>query len=144
LMAALACCAAYGVVLWIEFMRLGFETDPPNLVARFLFLFVSGWLVASMSEQLREGESRVRRQADALQASQATLRAILDNVAEPTLVYDEREFIVDVNHPALEFLGLSQNELVGRRIRSFMFDDGTLPNKFAALRSRGEYDWEQI
>jgi PAS domain S-box-containing protein len=142
--AALACCAAYGIVLFAEWWRYGLSESPGNLMARFLFTLVCGWLVGSVSGLLRRSEAAVRRQAEALAASEASLRTILDSAAEPILVFDEQEFIVEVNKRACEFAGVGREELLGRRVRSFLFDDGTLPSKFASLRARGEYHGEQI
>lgn len=141
---AVLCCVAYAVILYIEWRLNGITQEPGNLIARVLLLLVFGWLVGTLSRQLRLGEEAIRDHADALAASEATLRAILDSTAQPILVYDEREFITEANDRAREFLGVPREQLLGRRIRGFMFDDGTLPNKFAALRARGEYRGEQI
>jgi PAS domain S-box-containing protein len=137
-------CISYAVILFFDWINGGIVQRTSNLISRFAFLAVCGWLVGTLSRQLRLGEEAIRDQAEALGASETTLRAILDSTAQPILVYDEREFIIEANERASHFLRLSRNELLGRRVRSFMFDDGTLPNKFALLRARGEYRGEQI
>ncbi|MDX9972345.1 MAG: PAS domain S-box protein [FCB group bacterium] len=142
---ALLFCVSYIIVLYVDMLNDALlHESVTNLVSRIAFLFMSGWLVGALSRQLRLSEESIREQADALGASEMTLRAILDNTAQPILVYDEREFIIEANERAREFLRLPREQLLGRRVRSFMFDDGTLPNKFAALRARGEYRGEQI
>ena len=145
ILVSVLCGVLYGAVLGAEWVRVqSISETPSNLTVRFLFLIVCGWLMGNLSDRLRLSEESVRERAATLADSRASLRAILDSAAEAILVYDEREFITDANDPACEFLGVPREHLLGRRIRSFVFDDGTLPTKFAALRARGELRGEQI
>ncbi|MBI4557013.1 MAG: PAS domain S-box protein [Candidatus Hydrogenedentes bacterium] len=138
------CCLAYGAVILIERRIVGLEITPGSLVARFLGIMVCGWLVGSLSARLLRSEEDFVAQAQVLAASEATLRTILDSAADAILVFDENEFITEANDAACAFVGAPREHLLGRRIRSFLFDDGTLASKMAALRTRGEYHGEQI
>lgn len=144
LLATAFCILAYAAVLGLEWYRVGISESWGNLGGRLMLMGTCGWLIGSLSVGLRAIEDEFRAQAEALSASEATLRTILDSAAEAIVVYDEREFITEANDRAREFLGLPREQLLGRRIRSFMFDDGTLPNRFASLRARGSYHGEVI
>lgn len=93
---------------------------------------------------LRDVEGEARNRAEELLASEATLRTILDHTADPIVVFNEQEFVTEANNRACAFLGTKRDALIGKRFRNFVFDDGTLPNKLARLRARGEYHGEQI
>lgn len=134
--------ALAGVVLigWI------LSANPLEYPASFNFfvIFLAGWMLNTMGEMLRSVELDGIRRAQALASSEATLRAILNSTASPIIVCHENELISDVNEGACEFIGLPRTELVGRRIRAYLFDDGTLPQKLATLRSKGMYHGEAI
>ncbi len=110
----------------------------------FFLIFLSAWMLNTMGEMLRAIELDGMRRAQALASSEAILRAILNSTASPIIVCEENELISDVNEGACEFIGLPRAELVGRRIRAYLFDDGTLPQKMATLRSKGTYHGEAI
>lgn len=110
----------------------------------FFLIFLTGWMLNTMGEMLRAIELDGMRRAQALASSEAILRAILNSTASPIIVCEENELISDVNEGACEFIGLPRAELVGRRIRAYLFDDGTLPQKLATLRSKGTYHGEAI
>lgn len=110
----------------------------------FFLIFLSGWMMNTMGEMLRSVELDGLRRAQALASSEATLRSVLNSTASPIIVCQENELISDVNEGACEFIGLPRQELVGRRIRAYLFDDGTLPQKMATLRSKGMYHGEAI
>lgn len=110
----------------------------------FFLIFLAGWMLNTMGEMLRSVELDGLRRAQALASSEAILRAILNSTASPIIVCEENELISDVNDGACEFIGLPRAELVGRRIRAYLFDDGTLPQKLATLRSKGMYHGEAI
>jgi len=110
----------------------------------FFLIFLAGWMLNTMGEMLRSIELDGIRRAQALASSEAILRAILNSTASPIIVCEENELISDVNEGACEFIGLPRAELVGRRIRAYLFDDGTLPQKMATLRSKGMYHGEAI
>lgn len=144
LLVTLVCCTCYGIMVLIEQNYLVTETPSPLVAAKFLSIVMAGWLMGSLGEFLRDTEIALESRAQALASSEATLRMILDSTEEPILTHGESEFITDANGRACEFLGVDRDNLIGRRVRSFLFDDGTLPGKFATLRARGEYHGEAL
>lgn len=141
---ALICCAAYAFMVLIKWLFTGVNLASPPIGLHLAAILLCGWLMRSLGELLRHLTVEAQNQTLAVASSQATLRAILDNTAEPIVVYDSDEFITDVNERAGEFLGLPRRDILRRRFRSFVFDDGTLPNKMAIVRSRGEYHGEVL
>lgn len=114
------------------------------LLMETLGLLMSGWLMEALSRQLLQLEYIAQDRARALGASEMMLRTILNNTDSPIVVCNEDEFITNVNDRACEFLGVSRTDMLGRRFRAFLFDDGTLPNKWASLRKRGHYKGELL
>jgi len=110
----------------------------------FIAFAVSGHLVDRIGEVLSTAEEHAHERAQSLLTSEATLRAILDTTPLPILVCEDSEMIVDANERACAFLGTTRDELLGRRMRAFLFDDGTLPQKLASLRSKGAYRGELL
>ncbi len=144
LLAALLCSAAYAAVLAAEWRLVGPSRPLGELAFKQLTILASGWLVATLSRRLREAEYESFSQAQHLAASEATLRMILDHAADPILVLDENEFVLDANDTACAFFGLPRSKVLGQRVRSFLFDDGTLPQKLAAMRRRGHFRGEML
>ena len=144
LLVTLVCCICYGIMVLVEQNYLTVATPPPLVAAKFLSLVMAGWLMGSLSEFLRETEIALENRAQALASSEATLRMILDSTEEPILTFNETEFITDANGRACEFLGIPTDQIIGQRVRTFLFDDGTLPGKMATLRARGEYHGETV
>jgi PAS domain S-box-containing protein len=143
LTAALLCLSYLGI-LFIEWHQEGISESMGGLVFKQISIFVTGWLVAVMSENLRRVEVDSFERAQELAASEATLRTILNNAADPILVFDENEFVVEANESLCEAFGFPRDEVIGQRIRSFLFDDGTLSTKLAGLRTFGEYRSEML
>jgi len=135
-------CIAYTATLLAQWALSGAVGIENQALPIFGAIVMAGWLMGAASSMIRRVELDARGQSQALLRSEATLRTILNSTAGPIIVYDEQEFITDVNQRAVEFLGEPREKLLGRRVRNFAFDDGTLPNKFAALRKRGEYEGE--
>lgn len=140
----LICAAAYSAVLLSRWTVAGIDAPYNPIMIHFFAIFLCGWLMSQMGEMLRTVELDAQSRAQALASSEATLRTILNTTASPILVCQENELIADVNNKACEYLGVKRRDLIGQRVRAFLFDDGTLPNKFASLRSRGEYQGEAI
>jgi PAS domain S-box-containing protein len=141
---SILCTLAFALVIFIEWLRIGLTIDLGILVVRGVIVLVCGWLVASLSQRLADAETTQRRQRKELAASEATLRTILNSTADPIVVFDDHEFIQEANEPAWRFFGLKHDELMGQRIRAFLFDDGTLPQKMSTLRTRGQGHDEEI
>lgn len=137
------CGGAYAAVTLGSWWMGVYELDTP-VTFNFFLIFLSGWMLNTMGEMLRSVELDGLRRAHALAASEGTLRAILNSTASPIIVCQENELISDVNEGACEFIGLPREEIVGRRIRAYLFDDGTLPQKLATLRAKGAYHGEAI
>jgi PAS domain S-box-containing protein len=138
-----SCAAALAAVVLGSWF-IGWRPFEYPVSFNFFLIFLSGWMMNTMGEMLRSVELDGLRRAQALASSEATLRAILNSTASPIIVCEESELISDVNEGACEFIGLPREELVGRRIRAYLFDDGTLPQKLATLRNKGMYHGEAI
>jgi PAS domain S-box-containing protein len=141
---ALACAVSFLAVLLFEKLIEEINISFGALLLRLMSILTVGWLVAVLSERLRRAEVLMARQTANLAASEATLRAILNSAGDPILVFDENEFITDANDQAARFLGVPKDQLIGQRVRGFLFDDGTLPYKFAELRARGQSHGEEV
>lgn len=140
----ITCAGAYSMVVLYSWWIHGFQPPYNPIALQFFGIFLCGWMMNTMGEMLRTMELEAQTRAQALASSEATLRTILNSTPSPILVCEENELIADANNPACEFLDVRREELVGQRVRAFLFDDGTLPNKFAALRSRGEYHGDAL
>jgi PAS domain S-box-containing protein len=141
---ALLCMASYSVVILDEWHYVGIDMPAGVIVIKLMSILVCGWLVGALAQLLGQAEERTMRQAHQLAASEGTLRTILDSTGEPILVFDDNEFITEANEQAAVFLGLGREQVLGQRIRAYLFDDGTLPHKFAHLRTRGESRGEEV
>lgn len=141
---AVILCAAYGGVIAIDSIATGTTLSMGALSLRLASILVCGWLVATISELLRRAEDAERARADEVAMSEATIRTILDNTGDPIFVYDKNELISEVNNRGCEFLGVSRDEILGHRFRTFMFDDGTLPEILTEVHNRAEHHGEQI
>lgn len=138
----LTSCALAGTLL-VEWSLAGIGDDYPMLMYFFAF-FLAGMMVSRIGEILSAAETEARVGTQALLSSEATLRAILDATPCPILVCDDNEIILDVNERTCNFLSLNRERLVGRRLRAFLFDDGTVPQKLAALRAKGQWRGEVL
>jgi PAS domain S-box-containing protein len=138
------CCIAYAAVVLLHWSFQPPNASTGNVTVYYTAIIACGWLMSMIGRTLRRTEQDAHARAQALASSEATMRAILDSTPSPIVVYEENEFISEVNNRACEFLGVPRQRLIGRRFRSFLFDDGTLPNKLATLRSKGEYHGEAI
>ena len=144
LAATIVSCAAYMIVVGIEFKLKGLALSPGIVLIKVMSIPVCGWMVASMSRMMANVEEASRARAQALASSEAMLRAILDSAADPILVYDENEFITEANDKACEFLGTARRQIIGHDFRAYLFDDGSVPEKMAEAEAAGEYRGDQI
>lgn len=140
---AFVCAAAYAFVILGNWSLQGINPEYNPLVISYAALFMSAWLMHNIGEMIRRVEIEADKRAQALASSEAMLRTILNSTADPIVVFNESELVTEVNDRACEFLEIPRHSLVGRRFRSILFDDGTLPQKIAALRARGEY-WGEL
>jgi len=134
---------AYAMIVLVSWLVGAFDLTYPVSFYFFLIL-LAGWMMNALGERVRTVEDEGLRRARALASSEATLRAILNSTDSPIVVCQENELIADVNEGASEFIGLPRQEMVGRRIRAFLFDDGTLPTKLATLRTKGQFHGEAM
>jgi PAS domain S-box-containing protein len=144
LVATAICCAAYGVVLAWGYYSFGFAVPLAVVVLKLGSVAVCGWMMALLSRLWRQIEDAASARARALASSEATLRTILDSTADPILVYDEDEVIIEVNDKACEFLALSREAALGRIFRDFLFDDDSVSERLAEAKLRDEYHGEQV
>lgn len=143
-MVTLICCACYAFTVLVKWVIVGVNLENPPIGVHLAAILVCGWMLRTLGAQLRAARLEAQSQAQALASSRAAIRAILDSTAEPILVYGDNEFITDVNDRACEFFGLPREQLLGKRFRAFLFDDGALANRFANLRARGEFHGEAL
>ena len=141
---SLVCCIVYSFTLLAYWSFEGVNLTSPPVWFRLGLILLCGWMVGVLSDALRHYQQSALQQTAALASSESALRAILDSVGHPLLVYDEHGFITDANDEACDFLGLPRLKLLGKRFRAFIFDDGTLPSRLAVLRARGQYQGELI
>ncbi len=142
--AAFLCVLSFIGLLGIQAYQSELSNSPGVLAIRLGFFMIGAWLAGAFTQQLKRSEAASVDRSQALAASEATLRAILDAAANPIFVFDRMETVVEANHRACEYLGLPREELLGQRIRRFVFDDGTLPAKIATSAERGEFRGELI
>ena len=109
-----------------------------------LLILTAGWVVGRIGSFAVGLEEAYVVRIQELASSDAALHTILESAGDPILIYDENEFIIEANQRACEFLRLSSKDLTGKRIRAFLFDDGTFPAKIAVLRARGEGVSEEV
>jgi len=144
LLATALCMAAYLLVIGIEWILVGIRLPSGVILAKLASIPACGWLLGSLRDLLRHAEEASQLRAQAVLASESTLRTILDNVADPILVYDEQESIIEANEQAAALLGVPRESLLGQKIRVFLFDDGTLADTLGATNSRGAFSGEHI
>lgn len=144
MLAAVACCVAFTIVLLVELRLVGLSNTLGELVFKQLSILVAGWLVGNLSHRLLRVEEQSFSQSQRLAASEATLRTIFDHAADPILVFDDNELVVDANDGACDYFNATREEIVGQRMRAFLFDDGTIPQKLALVRRRGLFHGEQL
>jgi PAS domain S-box-containing protein len=137
-------CLSYSMMIGVEWSLRGLVAEREEIVLRILSIPLCGWLVATISELVREAEDVALAQAQALASSEATLRTILDNTVDPIIVHDEKELISEANRKVLEILGLPHDQVIGRPFRQFLFDDGTLPQLISDIHKNGVYHGEQL
>jgi len=144
LLASAITCGAYLAVIGLEWAQAGVALPFGVIFVKVASIPVCGWIVATTNILLQHTEDALATRAGALESSEAMLRTILDNTAEPILVYDENELITEANNRICEFLGVFRENLLGKPFRGLLFDDGTLSEQLAALYERNEYHGEQI
>lgn len=137
-------CAAYAFTVLGGWAVNGVNLSSLAVYGNFTTLALCGWLMAQLGRLLREMEADNEDRERAVSFSEATMRAILDHVAQPILVFGENEFVADANAPACEFFGLDRAGLEGRRFREFLFDDGLLGDRMAAMRGAGRWRGEMV
>lgn len=144
LQAAVACSIAYGVVIICEWFKVGVDEELGIIVLHFLAIVLAGWVLGAFVDMFRRSDEQAQARARELAMSRATLRLIFDGAPNPILVYSGQEIITDANESACNFLNVSTEKIIGQRLRTFLFDDGTLPVKFADVAVRGEYRGEHV
>jgi PAS domain S-box-containing protein len=137
-------CAVYSFTVLTDWGVNGLSGASITVYSSLALMALCGWLMREMGRMLRHSESSARRRARELLSSGATLRAILDNAAEPIVVYGENEFIAEANSQACSFFGVIREELIGKRFREFLFDDGLLPERMETAHQTGRFHEETL
>ncbi len=139
------CVATFILVIWVKMhFVVGTGLTRSLIFTPVISMLICGWLLSRWGRLLRETRAERDEHAFALASSETKMRLIFDSAANPIIVFDDNLFITEANSTACEAIGVSREQLIGRRIQSFLFDDGTLSNRIADLRARGEYSGEQI
>lgn len=138
LIVTLLCVVVYGGAALATELAHGARPRPGTVAAEIIAISLAGWIVGSVADLLGRIELGYTAQSRAMASSEAMLRTVLDSAADPILIYDESEFITEVNQAACVALGREANQIIGKRLRAFLFDDGTLAEKLALVRSRGK------
>lgn len=145
LSAGLIFSVSYGLVILWELYDSGSLAVPVGiLVGRAAFILIAAWLLGRVSLMLRQAEEDAASRADAYAQSDALQRAIFDNTDDPIFVYEKNLTINSANKPACEYLNVPYGSLKGRKLRDFLFDDGTLITKSQELLEAGELSGEQL
>lgn len=140
----LVCAVAFSFAVFARWIGWGIRPELVPLCVNYLALFLCYELIRSLAGLLHAVELGLQDHARELASSKATLRTILDAADGPIVVYDDNEFITETNTRACEFFQCDREALLGTRFRQYFFDDGTLPQKLATLKARGEYQGEVI
>lgn len=137
-------CTSYCFTVLLVWLFAGIDWMQSLVYMNLLFLGLSGWLMKMMSRVIFQLDYEAKRQANALQSSESTLRTILDHAAHPILVFDEHTFITELNDSARRFLNAPRETLIGKRFQSYIFDDGSLDDSMEELRESGALDREML
>lgn len=144
-LAGFAFATAYTAVLATEYYRAGsLSVDIGILLGRHAIILLAGWLLGSIASQMRRGEEAAEARAHAHAESDALQQAIFDNTDDPIIVYAEGEGISRANEAACKLLDTDHETLIGKHLREFIFDDGTIEQKAATLVREGELRGEQL
>ena len=137
-------CTGYCFTVLLVWLFAGIDLMQLLVYINLLFIGLCGWLMKMMTRVVFQLDYEAKRQAVALQSSESTLRAILDHAAHPILVFDEHTFIMELNNSARKFLNAPREKLIGKRFRSYIFDDGSLDDSLEELRESGSLDREML
>lgn len=138
------CVVTYAAVIIYENFSDRLTVSLGVIIIRMLSIAFVGWMIGVLSERLRRAEILAAEQTAQVMSAENTLRAILNSAGDPIIVFDDNEYVAECNERATEFLSVSRADIIGKRFRSFLFDDGTLPQKLADLRARGQTEFAQI
>ncbi len=136
--------AAYSFVMLADWRIRGVAWFPLPVYANLFFIATCGWIMHILAQTMSGLERSAELKTAALKSSEAMLRAILNHTAHPIIVYDETEIITDINDRACDFFGLSRENILGLRIHSLIFDDGTLTGLFEELKRTGSLNHEML
>ena len=136
--------AAYSFVLLANWFSGNRGVLPLPVYANLFFIAACGWIMHILARTMSGLERAAELKTSALKSSEAMLRAILNHTAHPIIVYDETEIITDVNDVACDFFGLPRENILGLRLHSLIFDDGTLADIFEDLKRTGSLHHEML
>ncbi len=138
------CVSAHVLIHAYEYSFARFIQQLDVIILQVLAISVAGYMIVQVTRLLERAEIEARRQALALATSESTLRMILDAAADPIVVFNTEDVIIEANDKACAFLKVRRPDLLNRRIRAYMFDDGTLAERRESMRERGRFKGEQV
>jgi PAS domain S-box-containing protein len=110
-----------------------------SVASRTVPMLVVGVGIGRLSEWLTEAANEVTRAQQETEAVEATFRAVFDNALDAMIIVDDDGRFVDANRAMAALLGVSRDELIGRRSEDFTpaKNRGRLDELRRALRAKG-------
>jgi PAS domain S-box-containing protein len=110
-----------------------------SVVSLTVPMLVVGVAIGRLSEWVTEGANEVMRAHQETEAAEATFRAVFENALDAMVIVDDDGQFVDANSAMAALLGVSRDELIGRRPEDFTSatNHERLGELRRALRERG-------
>jgi PAS domain S-box-containing protein len=135
---ALAGLIAAGLYVTASFATGG-ELSLLSVASKTVPMLVVGAGIGRLSEWLTEGAQEVTQAQRETEAVEATFRAVFENALDAMLILDDDGRFLDANRAMAALLGVSRDELIGRRPEDFTPPEnrGRLDELWRAFRERG-------
>jgi PAS domain S-box-containing protein len=114
----LAALIAAGLYITAKLVTDG-ELSLLAIVSRTVPMLVVGVGIGRLSEWLTEAANEVVRAQQKTEAVEATFRAVFENALDAMIIVDDDGRFVDANKAMAALLGVSRDELIGRRSEDF-------------------------
>jgi PAS domain S-box-containing protein len=110
---------AAGLYITAKLVTDGEELSLLSVVSRTVPMLVVGVGLGRLSEWMTEGANEVMRARQQVDAVEATFRAVFDNAPDAMVIVDDDGQFLDANSATAALLGVSRDELIGRRSEDF-------------------------
>jgi PAS domain S-box-containing protein len=124
------------------------QVDPLTIVPRGFSLMVVGAATGLLAQRAVKSAEGARAMQAQLAEREATLSALFESALDAIVVVDDDRRFLEANPAVGEVLGMSREELLGRRMDHFSDSDGdhrlrrTWDSLLERKRVRGEYDFK--